>query len=422
MAVTFGFFNAIKSGSKYDRTYTAENFCDYLGSLVCNGIQKNYGNNLQVTKSSGLTVQVKSGKAWIDGHYLVNSDGLEIDLTGVIEPLSGYYGYAILCAYCDTTNRECSIRAVAGNVLAASESAAPELSYTLDEDAITYTDEDGVRYIPLAAAKIEYGMTEISSITDMRQYMRCILGACPNGLDSMQAAIEALQESLTALEESTGNLETDLQGGTSNLETQIASLESQIAELQENLTSQATEMQEEIESLSTRVETMESQSTLLSQAVGESSIAAVYANGCARIFGEGELSTPLNRAFIDCLAEAITASDGDMIITFDSRITSICTGFSNLLYAYFSVQSISHLPRLIIPGQVEFIGSQALCSPSVKFNGTMAKWKEIQTDGDSTITASIFSALLDDTTIRITCMNGILAWNSETSAWEEVSD
>lgn len=194
-------------------------------------------------------------------------------------------------------------------MLAASESAAPELPYTLDEDAITYTDEDGVRYIPLAAAKIEYGMTEISSITDMRQYMRCILGACPNGLDSMQAAIEALQESLTALEESTGNLETDLQGGTSNLETQIASLESQIAELQENLTSQATEMQEEFESLSTRVETMESQSTLLSQAVGESSIAAAYANGCARIFGEGELFTPLNRAFIDCLAEAITTSD-----------------------------------------------------------------------------------------------------------------
>lgn len=404
MAVTFGFFNAIKSGSKYDRTYTAENFCDYLGSLVCNGIQKNYGNNLQVTKSSGLTVQVKSGKAWIDGHYLVNSEGLEIDLTGVIEPLSGYYGYAILCVYCNTTNRECGIRAVAGNVVAASESAAPELSYTLDEDAITYTDEDGVRYIPLAAAKIEYGMTEISSITDMRQYMRCILGACPNGLDSMQAAIEALQESLTALEESTGNLEMDLQGGTSSLSLQI------------------TEMQEEIESLSTRVETMESQSTLLSQAVGESSIAAAYANGCARIFGEGELSTPLNRAFINCLAEAITASDGDMMITFDSRITSICTGFSNLLYAYFSVQSISHLPRLIIPGQVEFIGLQALCFPSVKFNGTMAKWKEIQTDGDSTITASIFSALLDDTTIRITCMNGILTWNSETSAWEEVSD
>ena len=404
MAVTFGFFNAIKSGSKYDRTYTAENFCDYLGSLVCNGIQKNYGNNLQVTKSSGLTVQVKSGKAWIDGHYLVNSEGLEIDLTGVIEPLSGYYGYAILCVYCDMTNRECGIRAVAGNVLAASETAAPELSYTLDEDAITYTDEDGVRYIPLAAAKIEYGMTEISSITDMRQYMRCILGACPNGLDSMQAAIEALQESLAALEESTGNLETDLQGGTSSLSLQI------------------TEMQEEIESLSIRVETMESQSTLLSQAVGESSIAAAYANGCARIFGEGELSTPLNRAFIDCLAEAITASDGDMMITFDSRITSICMGFSNLLYAYFSVQSISHLPRLIIPGQVEFIGSQALCSPSVKFNGTMAKWKEIQTDGDGTITSSIFSALLDDTTIRITCMNGILAWNPETSAWEEVSD
>lgn len=39
MAFSYGFFNA----KNLDRTYTAENFCDYLGSIICNGIQDNYG-------------------------------------------------------------------------------------------------------------------------------------------------------------------------------------------------------------------------------------------------------------------------------------------------------------------------------------------------------------------------------------------
>ena len=34
MAFSYGFFNA----KNLDRTYTAENFCDYLGSIICNGV------------------------------------------------------------------------------------------------------------------------------------------------------------------------------------------------------------------------------------------------------------------------------------------------------------------------------------------------------------------------------------------------
>lgn len=35
MAFSFGFFNS----KNLDRTYTAENFNDYLGSIICDGIQ-----------------------------------------------------------------------------------------------------------------------------------------------------------------------------------------------------------------------------------------------------------------------------------------------------------------------------------------------------------------------------------------------
>ena len=60
MAFSFGFFNA----KNLDRTYTAENFCDYLGSIICNGIQDNYGQCFKLTKDK-LKLTIRSGKAWI---------------------------------------------------------------------------------------------------------------------------------------------------------------------------------------------------------------------------------------------------------------------------------------------------------------------------------------------------------------------
>ena len=69
MAFSSGFFNS----KGLDRTYTAENFCDYLGSIICNGIQDNYGDCFKLTAaSSGLKVTVGRGKAWINGHYFIN--------------------------------------------------------------------------------------------------------------------------------------------------------------------------------------------------------------------------------------------------------------------------------------------------------------------------------------------------------------
>lgn len=62
MAFSFGFFNS----KGLDRTYTVENFCDYLGSLICNGIQDNYGQCFKLTANK-LKLTIGSGKAWIDG-------------------------------------------------------------------------------------------------------------------------------------------------------------------------------------------------------------------------------------------------------------------------------------------------------------------------------------------------------------------
>lgn len=96
MAFSSGFFNS----KGLDRTYTAENFCDYLGSIICNGIQDNYGDCFKLTAaSSGLKVTVGRGKAWINGHYFINDARYSIDLSSYQdESLPRYVG---ICIYLD---------------------------------------------------------------------------------------------------------------------------------------------------------------------------------------------------------------------------------------------------------------------------------------------------------------------------------
>ena len=63
MAFSCGFFNS----KGLDRTYTAENFTEYLSSIICNGILDTYGQNFKLTSaSSGLKVILGTGKAWIN--------------------------------------------------------------------------------------------------------------------------------------------------------------------------------------------------------------------------------------------------------------------------------------------------------------------------------------------------------------------
>ena len=58
MAFSCGFFNS----KGLDRTYTAENFTEYLSSIICNGILDTYGQMFRLTAaSSGLKVTLGTG-------------------------------------------------------------------------------------------------------------------------------------------------------------------------------------------------------------------------------------------------------------------------------------------------------------------------------------------------------------------------
>ena len=60
MAFYSGFFNS----KGLDRTYTAEDFTEYLSSIICNGILDTYGQNFSLTASAvGLRVILGTVKA-----------------------------------------------------------------------------------------------------------------------------------------------------------------------------------------------------------------------------------------------------------------------------------------------------------------------------------------------------------------------
>lgn len=165
MAFYSGFFNS----KGLDRTYTAENFCDYLGSLICDGIQDNYGRCFAMTANK-LNLVIGSGKAWIQGHYFISDTSYTIDFSKYVdESLPRYVTVGICC------NTGESYRNVSFEILAGTPATSPAIPRFQNTDTKTY--------LTLCTVRIESEATEMT-VTDYREntaycgYVKCILGKC----------------------------------------------------------------------------------------------------------------------------------------------------------------------------------------------------------------------------------------------------
>lgn len=76
MAVTSGFFNSVSG----DRKYNAEQINEFFGGLISSGVLPNPSTNLQVVANSGMSVQVKAGKGYIDSHWVKNDNALDLTI------------------------------------------------------------------------------------------------------------------------------------------------------------------------------------------------------------------------------------------------------------------------------------------------------------------------------------------------------
>ena len=197
MAFSYGFFDS----RGLDRTYTAEDFTNYLSSLICNGILDTYGDCFKVTANENLSVTIGTGKAWIGGHYFINDSPYTLDLSRYVD--ESMSKYLIIGIYCDTSDavRKCDIEVKAGT--AATTPAIPN-----------FASSQTKTYLTLAAVRLNAGVTEIkqSGITDYREssskcgYVRCILGKCKvseilDAYEKNNRLLENIQEQLGELSE-----------------------------------------------------------------------------------------------------------------------------------------------------------------------------------------------------------------------------
>lgn len=75
------FFNAELIDEQYDRTYNAEDFARYFASFIKSGVYALQANNLQVVSTNGdMALQVRSGKAWINGYFYENTEDLSVSV------------------------------------------------------------------------------------------------------------------------------------------------------------------------------------------------------------------------------------------------------------------------------------------------------------------------------------------------------
>ena len=155
MAITYGFFNAIKqTDGTYDRTYNADQMSGYFEGLVSDGVYENVGDAMQVIASGGMQVQVKSGRMLIDSKWLKNDAAYSIDITPAHVTLNRY---TAIVARLDKSARTISIVAKDGEN--ATEPAKPAISDTVS-----------VKEMCLAYIYVGRGVTEItqSAIEDTR--------------------------------------------------------------------------------------------------------------------------------------------------------------------------------------------------------------------------------------------------------------
>lgn len=75
--ITYGFFNSVSG----DRKYNAEQMTRYFDGLIGNGVFESVGNALQVVAGGGMTVNVKTGRAMIDCHWMQNDSLYSVEIT-----------------------------------------------------------------------------------------------------------------------------------------------------------------------------------------------------------------------------------------------------------------------------------------------------------------------------------------------------
>lgn len=152
-----GFFDASLVNEEYDRVYDSQDFADCFSNFIVSGIVPNVLGSFKVSPTTPASnkVVVSTGKAWIEGRWVVNDEEIEL-------PVSISTQGATTCGIVlrmDKSSREISIKAID------STGISWGILYPLRNDS-TFD-------LLLGTISLQKGATKIDYVSDMRYSQYC---------------------------------------------------------------------------------------------------------------------------------------------------------------------------------------------------------------------------------------------------------
>lgn len=168
------FFNSVS----HDRTYKAEDWAEYFASFIGNGVFPVPSTGLQVVANDGMKLNVKTGKAWINGYFYFNTGDLAVELDTADGQLNRIDRVVVRW---DLTNRVMSVK-----VKSSSFSASPTAP-ALQRDADVYE-------LAIADVFVAGGTTGIiqANITDQR-YNTALCGIVVGVIEQIDPSVITAQ-------------------------------------------------------------------------------------------------------------------------------------------------------------------------------------------------------------------------------------
>ena len=148
--ITYGFFNSVNG----DRRYNANQIGSYFKGLISNGVFQNVGKAFIVKAGSGMTINVGSGKAYINEKWIENDNTANYNIDASD---SAYDRIDVVVIRLNNTSRTIEIKILKG-------------SATTSPEAQGITRNSSIYDLKLAEIRVKANATSITTanITDYR--------------------------------------------------------------------------------------------------------------------------------------------------------------------------------------------------------------------------------------------------------------
>lgn len=144
MAFTYGFYNSLNG----DRKYNAEDFSALFDGLITDGVFDSIGEAMSVIPGEGFGVIVKTGKAWFNHTWNINSTYQLLRLS-TADPVRPRYDAVVLEVDAREESRKNSLKIIKGT---------PAVNPVYP----TLTNEGDLHQYPLAYVRVNAGATSIT--------------------------------------------------------------------------------------------------------------------------------------------------------------------------------------------------------------------------------------------------------------------